>query len=281
MFEQALDRPLAEIPLVVLDTETTGLHPGLGDRVVEVAAVRFEGWQETGRFNRLVNPERRMSAKASEVCGIVDADLVDQPSFATFLPELLPLLDGAVLVAHNAVFDAGFVGMELHLASQQPLEPRTPVLANPWLCTLLLARRHFHFGRNSLDAISRSLGVRRGRAHRALNDVYTTANVLKRMAHELSRRRLESAADLLHAQGEPIFTPPPPDVELPPLIAAAMAARRPLQVLYLGAASPSEMVVEPRYAARYRGVPQLIVYEPERDELLALQLDLIFRANPA
>jgi hypothetical protein len=100
------------------------------------------------------------------------------------------------------------------------------------------------------------------------------------MTHELARQRLESMGDLLHAQGEPIFTPPPPAIDLPPPIAAALEQQQALQVLYVGDAPRSEMIVHPRYAVRFRGVPQLIVHDPESGQQLALQLDLIFRADP-
>ena len=107
-----LDQPDQETPLVVLDTETTGLSPAMGHRIVEVAAVRMQGWQVTATFNSLVNPGRPMDPGASRVNGIYDHDLVSAPSFADIAGELHSMLDGAVLVAHNARFDAAFLGIE-------------------------------------------------------------------------------------------------------------------------------------------------------------------------
>ena len=278
-FEALNEKSIAAVPLVFLDTETTGLYPGLGDRVVEVAAVRMEGWEETGRFNRLVNPQRPMSAKATEISGISDADLADAPLFAALLDEMLALFDGAYLVAHNAAFDAGFLGLELFLAGHEGAT-RGPLLPNPWLCTLLLARRNFKFDRNGLADIASRLGVRSGRAHRALNDVYTTVAVFKRMVHELGKQRLETVGDFLFAQQEPIYVPPAPDVVLPDVIAAALPQGQALRLLYLGPGANSNPVVIPRYAVRHRGVAQLIASDAASGAPLALQLDLIFTAEP-
>ncbi|HFQ93702.1 MAG TPA: hypothetical protein ENK32_06815, partial [Anaerolineae bacterium] len=148
MVDLSEQRP-SDIPIVILDTETTGLMPQMGHRVVEIGAVRLENWQEVGRMNSLIQPGRKMDAGASRVNGISDADLVGQPVFAEVADELLALLDGALAVAHNASFDAGFVGMEFFIHSFTRQEA-FPAFNNPWLCTLQLARRQFYFGRNNL-----------------------------------------------------------------------------------------------------------------------------------
>src|SRR5690606_28870570 len=118
-FRNLQDRPLNEVPLVVLDTETTGLMPQLGHRVVEIAAVRLVGWRETARVSSLVNPGRPIDPGASRVNGIYDDDLVDAPPFSDVFLQLQSLLEGALLVAHNALFDASFLSMEYHLLGQE------------------------------------------------------------------------------------------------------------------------------------------------------------------
>jgi len=213
------EKPISDVPVVVLDTETTGLHPYLGHRVVEIGAVRLETnsegpWQVTAEFNQLLQPGRRMDPGASRINGIYDEELINAPPFGNVASELLRMLDGAVLVAHNAQFDAGFLGIELYIRSLAKPGKHESTLSNPWICTLQLARRHFYFGRNSLSHIAKRLGIRFGRAHRALNDVYVTAEVFKRMVRELNRDRFFSVGDFLHAQGGAIFTPPPPQVSL-------------------------------------------------------------------
>jgi DNA polymerase III epsilon subunit len=202
----AEQRP-SDIPLVVLDTETTGLSPKQGHRVVEIGAVRFENGKQTAEFSQLLYPQRKMDPRASRINGITDADLAGQPAFADIAPELLALLDGAVLVAHNAPFDAGFLGMEFYINGYQIESGGVP--SNPWACTLQLARRHFYFGRNNLSHIARQMGIRMGRAHRALTDVYMTAEIFKRMTQKLAKQNLVTIGDVLHAQGGAIYTPAP------------------------------------------------------------------------
>lgn len=278
------DRLLSEVPVVVLDTETTGLHPGLGHRIVEIAAVRFEprqgaAWQVTGQLDRLINPGRPMDPEASRVNGITDADLFGRPPFPAVARDLLALTSGAVLVAHNARFDAGFIGMELYIQSLTASGDASMALPNPWLCTLELARRCFHFGWNNLGHVARALGVRTGRSHRAMNDVFTTAEILKRMARELAMRRLETVGDLFAAQGGPIFTPPPPRVKMPVLVAQALASGRSLRIHYAGEYGATERIIDPLYLTEYHGVAYLIAHCHLRQGQRTFRLDRILRAE--
>lgn len=279
MFDFDEKRP-SQIPIVVLDTETTGLYPGLGHRVVEIGAVRLENWQPVAEFNQLIYPERQMEPKASSVSGITDIDLLGKPTFAEIAPELVTFLDGALIVAHNASFDAGFLGMEFFIARQAELTgSRQPVLPNPWLCTLLLARRHFYFGRNNLGNIARRLGVRMGKAHRALNDVYMTAEILKRMVRQLEKQKLTTVGDLLYAQGEPVYTPTPPNLFLPEPIVEALGNGRQLHILYLGENGETERTITPLYPSEHRGVGYLVADCQPRNDRLTFRLDRIFSAE--
>jgi DNA polymerase-3 subunit epsilon len=270
--------PIDKATFVVLDTETTGLYPGLGNRVVEIGALRLEGWREVTAFDQLVYPERTMDPGASAVNNIYDSDLEGQPRFVDIVPQLTDMLNGAVIVAHNAVFDAGFLGQEYWLAGYA-VDEREPVLPNPWLCTLLLARQHFYFGRNNLGHIASQLGVRRGTAHRALNDVYMTAEVLKRMTRELQKKGIKTVGDLLHAQGEAIYTPPIAPVDLPAPLDVALAEGKQVTILYLGPDGTTERIVTPRYATRHRGTAYLIAYCHLRQDQRSFRLDRIFSAT--
>lgn len=267
-----LELSLAEVPVVVLDVESTGLYVGLGHRVVEVGAARYEGWQITGEMSRLVNPGRLMDPRAAAVNGIQDADLSDKPPFSAVADELADLVDGALMVAHNAAFDAAFIGTELWLANK-------PIIENPWLDTLQLARNFFYFGRNSLSHIAGKLGVRIGRAHRALNDVYMTAEVLKRMTRELESRGLHTVGDLLHSQRDPVFCPPPPQVALPALIANALAEQGDVEILYVGDQGETNRRVTPRYAIAHRGSDYLIAWCHLRGAQRSFRVDRIFSAR--
>ena len=270
------EKTLAEVPLVVLDTETTGLRPELGHRVVEVAAVRLENWQKVAEISQLIQPGRPVDVDASAVHGIYDKDLQDAPPFTQVWPPLLALCEGALLVAHNAAFDAGFLGMELYIAGIRTPPAGTPAtLTNPWLCTLQLARRHFTFGRNNLGHIARQLGVRVGRAHRALTDVYTTAEVLKRMAHELGRQRLRTVGDLLHAQGGPIYALQPPPLVLPDAVAEAIQHNRQLDIIYLGEPQRTIRTITPLYATQYEGATYLVAFCHLRQAQRTFRLDQI------
>lgn len=271
-----VEQMLAEVPLVVLDTETTGLRPELGHRVVEVAAVRLENWQKVAEISQLIQPGRSVEADASAVHGIYDKDLQDASPFTQVWPQLLALCEGALLVAHNAAFDAGFLGMELYIAGIHTPPYETPAtLDNPWLCTLQLARRHFYFGHNNLGHIARQLGVRVGRAHRALTDVYTTAEVLKRMAHELGQQRLRTVGDLLHAQGGPIYTPRPPQLVLPESMSKAIKQHRQLNIVYLGQPERTTRTITPLYPTQYEGVTYLVAFCHLRQAQRTFRLDQI------
>src|SRR5436190_15542618 len=105
------DRSIAEIPLAVVDTETTGLYPG-GDRIIEIAIVRAERLEPPRVIvNTLVNPQRPVTA--TEIHGITDADVSDAPVFADIAPVVVQALQNAVFASYNVYFDAKFVREEL------------------------------------------------------------------------------------------------------------------------------------------------------------------------
>lgn len=279
MFDFA-ERPLHAIPVVVLDTETTGLHPGLGHRVIEIGAIRYENGQRVAEFETLLNPGRPIDPQAIKITGIDDADVVDAPPFTEIRPGLDQFLNGALLVAHNAPFDANFLGLEYRLATPDA-PPKALILPNPWLCTLKLARGYFHFGRNGLSDVARQLGVPVARAHRALNDVITTADVLWRMVNELQRRyKFETTGDFLHAQGEPIYAPPPVQISLPAVLDDALTERSDVEILYLGSGKEeTERVITPHYATYHRDAAYLIAYCHLREEMRTFRVDRILGAS--
>lgn len=157
----------SEREYVALDLETTGLMAQT-DRIVEIGAVRFlPDGREVARFQRLVNPQRPMSPAAYAIHGLSDADLADAPPAREVLPEFLTFLgdaDMTALIAHNAAFDAGFLGRELSRAG----------LAAPmhsFFDTLALARhKHPALASHRLDHLARVFGLDSSDAHRALAD---------------------------------------------------------------------------------------------------------------
>lgn len=261
-----------KVPLAVLDTETTGLEPALGHRVVEVAILRLEGWETAGELNQLVNPGRPMDPSASRVNQIYDADLAGAPAFVDLADQIAKLLDGALIVAHNAPFDAGFIAAEWTLAGR-------PQLLNPCACTLQLARRRYNFWRNNLGEVAYALGVRTGRAHRAMNDVWMTAQVFRRMMRDLNQWGVFTVGEVMHAQGGSIYIPPPPPIDLPSPLDEAVRNRAPIGIRYIDdKGSTSERVIEPYYLGTFRGDDYLVAYCRLRNAQRTFRIDRILGA---
>ena len=160
---------------IVLDTETTGLNPAEGHRVLEIGAVEIIHQSPTGRvFHTLINPERDVPQDAARVHGHTSAVLKDQPVFAGVVDEFLAFIGDSALVIHNAEFDMRFVNAELARLGREPIGMDRVV------DTLLLARRKHPGQPNSLDAlcdryrIDRSRRVRHGALLDAeiLTDIY-------------------------------------------------------------------------------------------------------------
>jgi len=171
------DLPLSRAPLVFVDLEMTGLDAAL-DRVIEICLERVVGGERTGFLCTLLDPGERVGG-AAHVHGIDAAQLSGAPRFESIAHEVLGLLEGAIVVAHAAVWDVRFLSAEFKRAGLE-FEPVD------WLDTLVLARRAFAFRSYSLDALCRELGIERGRAHRAESDV--------RAMHELFDRCVSALA---------------------------------------------------------------------------------------
>jgi len=138
---------------IVLDTETTGLDPLAGHRVVELGCVELENTVATGRtFHCYFNPEMLMPAGAEEIHGLSDAFLADKPLFADKVDEFIAFIGDARLVIHNAQFDIGFLNAELERVGR-------PKLTNDYVDTVTVARRKFPGQRVSLDALCERLSV--------------------------------------------------------------------------------------------------------------------------
>ncbi|NMJ40961.1 DNA polymerase III subunit epsilon [Roseomonas sp. JC162] len=159
---------------IVLDTETTGLDPALGDRVIEVAAVELVNLLPTGAtFHRLVDPERDIPAEATRVHGFTNGDLAGKPKFAEIAEEMLAFLGDAPIIAHNAPFDFGFLDAELKRCGQPVLDRSRMV------DSLMLAKQRYPGMPNSLDALCRRLGVDNSMrsSHNAILDCTLLAQV--------------------------------------------------------------------------------------------------------
>ena len=161
---------------IFLDTETTGLSPENGDRIVEIGCVELLNRKLTGNnLHFYLNPERDSHEDALKVHGISNEFLKDKPKFGEIAEELLEYLQGADLLIHNAPFDVGFINKELELQKRAPLKTYVNNVAD----TLAMAKDLFPGKRNSLDALCDRLGVdNSGRTlHGALLDAELLADV--------------------------------------------------------------------------------------------------------
>jgi len=162
---------------IVLDTETTGLEPGAGHRVIEIGCVELVNRRPTqNRFHRYINPEREVDRGALEVHGIENDFLATQPKFADVAREFLEFVTGAELVIHNADFDIEFLNHELKRLPDVPREIRDCCGV---LDTLALARRLHPGQRNSLDALAKRYDVDNSKRelHGAMLDAQILADV--------------------------------------------------------------------------------------------------------
>ena len=172
---------------IVLDTETTGLDPYSGHRLIEIACVELEDSIPTGRsFYRLMDPEREIDADAERVHGVSLAFLADKPKFAD--PEVveafLEFVGDAVLIAHNAAFDRDFINAELERAGRRPLPEAR------WIDTLGLAQKRFPGMYNSLDALCKrfKISLAEREKHGALIDAKLLAGVYLELQGGRERR---------------------------------------------------------------------------------------------
>jgi DNA polymerase III epsilon subunit family exonuclease len=189
-------RRLDEITFVVFDTETTGLLPEAGDRVISLAAVRVRGGQvrRGEAFDALVQPERPIPSESVKFHGITDAMVDGAPTIDLVLPAFLRFAGEAVLVGHEASFDLRFLEPEVRRLGLPSLTAR------PILDTRLLSRSlHGPAEGHTLEAIAARLGVTVTGRHSALGDALTTAEILVRLVALLGNRGVRTLGEALEA----------------------------------------------------------------------------------
>lgn len=195
---------------IVLDTETTGLDPAAGHRVVEIGGVELVNLVPTGRvFHRYINPERDMPAEAEAVHGLSAAFLAEHPVFAEHAEDFVEFVGDARLVIHNAAFDIGFLNAELERLGR-------PRLANDFVDTVAMARRKFPGSPASLDALCKRFGI--DNSARTKHGALLDAELLAEVYLELSGGRQpdlalaasrDGAALLLVPANRPVRPPRP------------------------------------------------------------------------
>lgn len=168
--------------VVVLDFETTGLSPDMGDRTIEIGAVRLEGGVVKDRFQALMNPGQRISAFIEDYTGITNEMLRDAPSCSSVMKRFADFIEGHNLVAHNASFDKRFLDAELTRISKG--------YTGTFACSMLAARRIFqHAPNHQLGTLVRYANIPSdGNFHRALYDSEMTAKLWSVMLDDISER---------------------------------------------------------------------------------------------
>ncbi len=194
---------------IVLDTETTGLDPAAGHRIVEIAGLELiNGVPTPGKhFHSYVNPEREMTQEAFEVHGLSDAFLKQHPTFDRIIDEFLAFVGDATLVIHNAEFDMRFINAEFARCGRGALGPDRAT------CTLQLARRRFPGAQASLDALCKRFNI--DNSHRTKHGALLDAELLAEVYLELIGGRqhgleLTAAVAAVGAAIERVARPPRP-----------------------------------------------------------------------
>ena len=153
---------------ICFDTETTGLDPNNGDRIIEIGCVELVDKIITGNtYNVLINPEKKLSLETIEITHITDKDLVNKPLFKNIVNDFMSFISDSVLIAHNAKFDLSFINYELSLIGKEPIK-------NKIIDTLEIARKKFPGKSNSLDNLCKRFDIdkkeREKEGHGALLD---------------------------------------------------------------------------------------------------------------
>ena len=190
---------------IVLDTETTGLEPGDGHRIIELACLEIHDRRPTGRhFHRFLNPEREIDLGATRVHGLTVDDLADKPRFCDIADDFLEFVQGAELLIHNAPFDVAFLNAELSRIGKPTLDALCNVSD-----TLMMAREMHPGKKNSLDALCERYAVDHTRRtlHGALLDAQLLADVwiaMTRGQETLDIALAAAPATVLHLHDAPL-----------------------------------------------------------------------------
>ncbi|HLB56213.1 MAG TPA: DNA polymerase III subunit epsilon [Coxiellaceae bacterium] len=159
---------------IIIDTETTGLSPDQGHRLIEIGCIEMVNRRITNnRFHHYVNPKREIDAGAAKIHGITEEFLKDKPTFEKIAEDLFLFINGAELIIHNAPFDLSFINMEFARIdkSRVPITQFCTVID-----TLVMARREYPGQQNNLDALCKRLGV--NNKHRDLHGALIDAAIL-------------------------------------------------------------------------------------------------------
>jgi DNA polymerase III epsilon subunit family exonuclease len=271
----SLIQPLIDIPIAVVDVETTGASAAYGDRVIELGIVRIEHGQTVGEYQQLLDPGRRVGAGITALTGISQSMVDGQPRFVDQLDAITRLLSGAIILGHNVRFDLSFISKEYRRCGQEI----SAVLGSPVhvVDTVRIARRRFGRGGNSLGRLAARLGVPQVMAHRALADAQTTHLVFEQLMQPVGGWSA-CLCDVMREQGGPMGLMPasPQENPLPLELEEALEQRRPVLMIYLDARQKrTERIINPIEIRRARGELLLIAHCQMRDDRRTFKLERI------
>ncbi len=187
LMPEFVNRPLKDLPFVILDLETTGFKPEEAG-ITEIAIITMkDGKEET--FETLVDPEMAVPAEITRITGITDDMVRGQPKMAELLPFIQELFRDKIFVAHNVPFDWSFFDYAYRKHLRRPLKM-------PSLCTLRLARKYLGLQSNKLESVAKYFNVNLVGAHRAMNDTRAVKDILFGLIDQLERRGIKTGADL-------------------------------------------------------------------------------------
>jgi DNA polymerase-3 subunit epsilon len=222
---------------IVFDTETTGVNPATGDRMVEIGCVELVNRCPTGReFHAYYNPERSMPSEAEAVHGLSTIFLSDKPLFSDGCEALLDFIGDAPLIAHNAAFDFGFLNAELAHCG------RDPVCLSRMICTLVLARSKHPGAKHSLDALCTRFGV--DRSARVKHGALLDAQLLAQVYVELTGGRQIGLSLLAEASAAAAAGEAP--------VATVRPSQRPVRPARAHAASLDELAAHAQFIAKMK-----------------------------
>jgi DNA polymerase-3 subunit epsilon len=274
----SLVQPLSSLPIAAVDVETTGASAALGDRIIEIGVARYENGVEVARYERLLDPRRRIGPGVTALTGITQAMCDGQPTFAAALEEFVPLLRGAAILGHNVRFDLSFLIRELARCGCDLLHADSA----PVLDTVRIARRRFGRGGNTLGALAGRLGCPPAIQHRALPDAQTTAAVFARLIEPIGGWAI-CLCDALYHQGGPISIPqvtPTRDL-LPLALEEALDDGGAVMMDYLDAnLMRTQRIVEPQRVRRRDGELVLIAHCRLRNDRRHFKLGRIVELRP-
>lgn len=269
---------LCDIPLAVLDTETTGASVDFGHGVIELGIVRIEGGRTVAEYQQLIDPRRRISAGVMALTGIRQEMVDGQPTFAQQLPAAMQLLEGAMILGHNVRFDLSFLAREFRRAGADLVQALQDA---PVMDTVRIARKRFGRGGNGLQALAPRLGIAPAIAHRALADAQTTAAVFERLMAPVGGWEM-SLVDAWQQQGGPMgLLPVNPRQSLLPLeLEEALDHKCAVMMEYLDAHERrTERLIDPLHIRRSGGELILIAHCHLRNDQRTFKVERIVRMN--